>query len=156
VGDAQADHVVFTIPAPTAGTYPSNGPVEVAVTTVAGATAVKPGGVTVLEDKISLTGTHPTTVPAGQNFTIYGSGLLDAAELTPTGAPAAGANGPTVTLVEGASTVDCTYPNGEPSSSGNDSHITVTVPSGTAAGNYNVTVQRNGLTASGPQVSITI
>jgi hypothetical protein len=154
VGDAQADHVVFTIPAPTAGTYPSKAPVEVKVTTVAGATAVKPDGVEVLEDKITLTGTHPTTVPAGQNFTIYGSGLLDAAELTPTGAPAASANGPTVTLVEGASTVNCAYPKGEPSSSGNDSHITVTVPSGTAAGDYNLTIQRNGLTASGPQVSI--
>src|SRR6516162_948580 len=139
--DVQADHVVFTIPAPVAGTYPSNGPVEVKVTTVAGATAVKPNGVEVLEDKIKLTGTHPTTVPAGHNFTIYGSGLLDAAELTPTG-PAAGANGPTVTLVSGASTVDCAYPKGEPFSSGNDSHITVTVPGGTAAGNYNVTVQR--------------
>ena len=53
--DVQADHVTFTIPPPTAGTYPSDRPVGVAITTVAGATAVKPDGITVLEDKITVT-----------------------------------------------------------------------------------------------------
>jgi hypothetical protein len=148
--DVQADHVTFTIPSPTAGTYPSDRPVGVTVTTVAGATAVKPDGVKVLEDKITLTGTHPKTVQQGKDFSVFGSGLFDAAELTSTGAHAEKAKGPVITLVGGGSTVACSYPSGEPSSSDNDSRITVTVPAGTAPGDYDVTVQRNGLTARGP------
>lgn len=147
--DVQADHVTFTIPPPIAGTYRSDGPVGVTVTTVAGATAVKPDGVTVLEDKITLTGIQPKNTPAGKEFTIFGSGLFDAAELTSTGVPVNNAKGPTVILV-GANDVECTYPSGQPSPSDNDSRITVTVPGDTAEGDYNVTIQRNGLTAPGP------
>lgn len=83
------------------------------------------------------------------NFDIFGSGLFDAAELTPAGVPINDAKGPMITL-SGATVVKCSYPEGKPSSSDNDARITVTVPIGTAAGNYNVTVQRNGLTAPGP------
>jgi hypothetical protein len=121
------------------------------VTTVAGATAVKPDGVTVHEDQITLIGTHPKTVKPGDKFTIIGSGLFDAAELTPAGTPVKDAKGPIITLDAGAGagSVECSYPNGAPSLSDNNSHIAVTVPADTAAGNYNVTVQRNGLTAPG-------
>jgi hypothetical protein len=147
--EVQADHVTFTIPSPTAGTYPSDRPVGVAITTVAGATAVKPDGITVLEDKITITGTHPKSVQPGHAFTIFGSGLFDAAELAPAGTPASDAKGPTVTL-SGPATVECSYPGNGPSSTDNDSHISVTVPDGTAAGNYNLAVQRSGLTAPGP------
>ena len=147
--DVQAGHVTFTIPNPVAGTYPNGRPVGVAVTTVAGTTAVKPDGITVLEDKITLTGIHPKTLPPDMNFEIFGSGLFDAAELTPAGVPIKDAKGPMVTL-SGATVVKCSYSQGKSSSSNNDSRITVTVPTGTAAGNYNVTVQRNGLTAPGP------
>ncbi len=149
--DVQADHVTFTIPPPTAGTYPNDRQVGLAVTTVAGATVVKPDGVTVHEDQITLTGTHPKTVKPGDKFTIIGSGLFDAAELTPAGTPVKDAKGPIITLDAGAGAVECSYPNGAPSLSDNNSHIAVTVPADTAAGNYNVTVQRNGLTAPGPR-----
>jgi hypothetical protein len=145
--EVQADHVTFTIPPPTAGTYPNDRPVGIAVTTVAGATAVKPDGVTVYEDQITIIGTHPKTVKRGDEFTIIGSGLFDAAELTSDGIPAKDAKGPTITLNAGA--VKCSYPNGAPCPSDNNSHIAVTVPADTAPGNYNVTVERNGLTGPG-------
>ena len=92
----QADRVTFRVPPPT-GVYSS--PAEVVIKTVAGATAVLPGALTIVDETPELTGVDPPVVEPEQPFTVFGSKLFDLAQLDESsGAPKKDATGPTVTL----------------------------------------------------------
>jgi hypothetical protein len=144
--------ISFTVPSPTGGTYPAD-PVEVVIKTVAGATAVRPGAIRVVADAITVTGVKTQTTPAGTELIVTGSGFLNAADVTVDGSPRNDAAWPVVQLtpVAGGDARTIAWPE-QRATHGTDTQLSVPIPNDTPAGDYQLTISRDGLssTATGP------
>lgn len=147
-GQEQPSEISFTVPPPTGGTYPAD-PVEVVVKTVAGATAVRPGAIKIVADAITVTGVKAKTTPAGTDLIVTGSGFLNAADVTIDGYPRRGAAWPVVQLtpVAGGDARTIAWPE-QPAAHGTDTQLTVPIPNDTPAGDYQLTISRDGLSSS--------
>jgi hypothetical protein len=147
-GREQPSEISFTIPPPTGGTYPTD-PVEVVIKTVAGATAVRPGAIRVVADAITVTGVKAQSTAAGTDLIVAGSGFLNATDVTVDGSPRNGAAWPVVQLtpIAGGDARTIAWPE-QPATHGTDTQLTVPIPNDTPAGDYRLTVSRDGLSSS--------
>jgi hypothetical protein len=98
-GEPQSDLVAFKVPPPKTGTaWDTSQAQDVKITTTAGATAVKPGALAMVEDRPYVDGLKPQQAILGQRLTLSGRFFYSLANLDADGRPTAEAPVPTVRL----------------------------------------------------------